>query len=296
MTIDLATLIPLAVTASIIILVFGLGLRATPDDATYLLRRPRILLRSLLAMYVVVPVFAALLATLFGFYPPVKTAMVLTAVSPVPPILPGKQLRLGARASYVYGLLVAASLFAIIYVPLAIPILGRLFGRETHESMWAVARIVLVTILIPLVAGLWLRRWAPALAQRLDPWASRGGYGLLLVGAVPILIAAAPGILRLIGNGSVLALAAVVVVGLIAGHLLGGPVLGDRAALAVASATRHPGVAMAIAGVNFPGDKAVVAAIILCLLVNVVVTIPYAAWLKRRAAGIVGTATARVNP
>jgi BASS family bile acid:Na+ symporter len=34
------------------------------------------------------------------------------ALSPVPPILPGKQLRFGGRANYVYGLLLAAALSA----------------------------------------------------------------------------------------------------------------------------------------------------------------------------------------
>jgi hypothetical protein len=35
---DLAQLIRLAITASILLLVFALGLRATPEDATYLFR------------------------------------------------------------------------------------------------------------------------------------------------------------------------------------------------------------------------------------------------------------------
>lgn len=44
------------------LLVFGLGLHATPQDATSLLRRPGLLFRSLLAMNIVVPLFAAVLA------------------------------------------------------------------------------------------------------------------------------------------------------------------------------------------------------------------------------------------
>ena len=92
---DAAHLIQIGVQASILLLVFGLGLHATPEDTTYLFRRPRLLLRALLAMGVIVPIFAAVLAATFDLHPPVKIALLLLAVSPVPPILPGKQLKLG---------------------------------------------------------------------------------------------------------------------------------------------------------------------------------------------------------
>src|SRR5262245_55983397 len=129
---DVAELIRLAITASILLLVFGLGLGATTADVTHLLRRPRSLASALLAMYVVVPTVAAALAGLFDLPLAVEVALVAMVVSPVPPILPGKQLRLGGRASYVYGLLVAASVAGIGLVPLAIEVLGRLFHREAH--------------------------------------------------------------------------------------------------------------------------------------------------------------------
>lgn len=289
---DLARLIRVAIPASILLLVFSLGLRATAADATYLLRRPVLLLRALLAMNVVVPLVAAALAALFDLTPAVKIALLAMAVSPVPPILPGKQLKLGGRASYVYGLLVAASLAAIVLVPLAIEVLGRLFQREAHIGVAVVAKLVMLTVLLPLVAGLAVRHLAPGLAERVAPWTSRLGNVLLLAGLLPVLVAAWPGIVSLIGNGTVLAIAAVVAAGLAAGHLLGGPDAEDRTALAIASSMRHPGVALAIAQVNFPGETLVRAAVLLFLLVNVIVTMPYGAWRKRRqgesAGGVVG--------
>ena len=45
---------------------------------------------------------------------------------------------------------------------------------------------------------------------------------------------------------------------------------------------RHPGVALAIAGVISPGDKSIIAAVLLFILVNALVTIPYGVWCKRR--------------
>lgn len=288
----IAALIPIVIQASIFLLVLGLGLHATPEDATYLFRRPGLLFRSLLAMNVVVPVFAAVLVAAFDLYLPVEIALLLLAVSPVPPILPGKQLKLGGHTNYVYGLLVAAALCAIVLAPLTIEILARVFQREAHISPAVIAKVVLISVLIPLVVGLTVRRSAPALAERMAPLATRLGTVLLIVGLLPILISAWPGITSLIGNGTILAIVAVVGAGLVAGHVLGGPDPDNRTALAIASSMRHPGVALAIANVNFPGEKLVFAAVLLFAVVNAVVTIPYASWSKRRHAEVVGGVTA----
>jgi len=278
---DLVQLIRLALTASILLLVFALGLRATAEDATYVLRRPALILRGFLAMGVIVPAVAATLAALFHLARPVEIAMVAMAVSPVPPILPGKQLKLGGRSHYVFGLLVAAALLAVIYVPLAIEVLGWLFRREAHVGAGVVARVVGITVLLPLAAGLIVHRVAPMVAERIAPSAARLGNVLLLAGLLAVLVATGPAIVSLVGNGTVLVIAAVVVAGLAAGQWLGGPDPADRTALAIASSMRHPGVALTIARLNFPEEPLVPAAVLLFVLVNVIVTLPYGAWRRR---------------
>jgi BASS family bile acid:Na+ symporter len=287
--VDLAQLIRLGLTASILLLVFALGLRATGGDATYLFRQPARLLRGFLAMSVIVPVVAAALAALCRLLPAVEIALLAMAVSPVPPILPSRQLKLGGRSRYVFGLLVAASLVAIVFVPLAIGVLGWLFGRRTHVGAGVVVRVVGVTVLLPLAVGLAVRRVAPMVAERIAPSAARVGHLLLLAGLLAVLIAVGPAVVSLVGNGTVLVFAAVVVAGLVAGHWLGGPDPDDRTALAIASSMRHPGMALAIARLNFPEERLVPAAVLLFILVNVIVTLPYGVWRRRahsvRAAG-----------
>src|SRR5262245_16215687 len=191
---DLAQLTRLAITASILLLVFGLGLGATMADVTHLLRRPVRLASALLAMYAVVPGVAAAVAGLFALPRAVEVTLLAMAVSPVPPILPGKQLRLGGRVHYVYGLLVAASVAGILLVPLAIEVLGRLFHHEAHIGILVVAKLVGVTVLLPLVAGVAVHHLAPERAERAATWASRLGTVLLLAGLVPIVVTVWPGI------------------------------------------------------------------------------------------------------
>ncbi|MGH9882109.1 MAG: hypothetical protein ACRD6N_11795 [Pyrinomonadaceae bacterium] len=95
----LQTLIPLALKASIVLLVVGLGLKASLKDATYLFRRPGQLLRALLAMNVLMPLFAVAVAVIFDLTPAVKIALVALAVSPIPPVLPNKAMKAGSHGA-----------------------------------------------------------------------------------------------------------------------------------------------------------------------------------------------------
>lgn len=281
---DLAQLMRVTVIASIVLITFSLGLRSTPNDAMFLLREPRLLFRSLLAMNVVLPLFAILLVKAFDLNPAVKIALVALAVSPVPPFLPGKQLRLVNRESYVYGLLVAVSLLAIVLVPLTIALLNSVFASDLQIAPAAVARVVAITVLLPLILGMLVRHRLPEFAARAAPHANRLGTALLMLALVLLLVATWRAMSSLIGDGTLLAIALFVATGLAVGHLLGGPDADDRSVLALATSSRHPGVALAIATANFPDQKLVPAALVLYLLVNALVSAPYTVWRKRRRA------------
>src|SRR6185436_7474544 len=114
----LETLIPHALRSSIMLTVFSLGLQATLDDALSLFRRPGALLRSLLAIG---------LSRALALNPAVEIALVALSLSPVPPLLPKKQLKAGGHESYAVGLLVALSILSIVLIPVSIAILDRFF-------------------------------------------------------------------------------------------------------------------------------------------------------------------------
>lgn len=287
---DLATLVGAAIQASVFLIVFSLGLGSTQEDALYLLRRPRQLVRSLLSMNVVMPLVAAGLAAVFDFPGALNISLVALAVSPVPPILPKRQLRAGGRASYAVGLLMAAALLAIVFIPLALKLIALGFGKEAHVPEAAVARLVAITVLVPIAAGIVVRRLAPAFAARAARPISLGAMALLGVVVVLLLIRAWRPAVSLIGDGHVLALAAFVAIGLIVGHLLGGPDPRDRVVLALATASRHPGVALAIAAANFPQEKRVMGAILLYLLISLIVSVAYLAWRRSQLASVASAA------
>ena len=112
--------------------------------------------------------------------------------------------------------------------------------------------------------------------------------GLLLAVVSAILIWGLwPQVRVFIGDGQILLIAGIVVVGLAVGHLLGGPIEGDRTALAMATAARHPAVALAVATSGVEAQpKPELAVILLYLLVATVISIPYQKWRHHRLAKV----------
>ena len=125
---SLAALVLLALKASILTIVFALGLTARPGDLLYLLRRPRELARSLLSMSVIMPIVAFALVRVFDLLRPAAIMLVALSLAPVPPILPRKQTKAHGHAAYSIGLLVAAAVISVVWIPLALEVEQRLFA------------------------------------------------------------------------------------------------------------------------------------------------------------------------
>jgi BASS family bile acid:Na+ symporter len=270
----------LALQASIVLTVLGLGLTATQQDATYLVRRPKLLARAILSMNVAMPIIAALMATTFDLPLEVKVALVALAMSPVPPIIQKKQINAGGRREYVVGLLVAMSVLAIVLVPLTVMVLDEVFGTAARITPASVAKIMLLTVHAPLVVGLLIRHWVPAAEKASGAIIGVAGI-LLIISTVFLLYGLWPITHTYIGNGVVAMLAALATIGLAVGHLLGGPRAGDRTALALSTASRHPAVALAVATSGTVSEpKPELAIILLYLVVATLISLPYQKWRK----------------
>ena len=286
-----AAVVVIIVKASIALLVFGLGLHGTMRDATHLLRHPHLLARALLSMSVVMPIAAMLIAMMFQLQPAVKVALIALAMSPVPPFLPSRALKAGGESAYTIGLLTATSLLAIVIVPVTVWVFAAVFRVPFHISSAQIARVVGGSVLIPLLIGVGVRHFVPAITDRAARLITMIATGILVLGMVPIVFSAWPEIEALVGNGTIVAVVVLTFIGLAVGHFLGGPDRNHRTVLALASAARHPGVALAIASANMPGDKFVPAAILLALVFASLVSIPYV----RRAAQVHAASSAHAH-
>jgi BASS family bile acid:Na+ symporter len=211
----------------------------------------------------------------------VKIALVFISVSPIPPVLPNKMFKAGGGSDYTIGLLVAAAVVSIVAIPLSMEILERIVGIPLTMRPLAIAKLVLTTILVPLAAGIAVRAMAPSFAGRAAKPLGALASVLLPLCALPILIGSWRDIASLFQDGTILSLGSFALIGILIGHLLGGPEAANRPILALATVSRHPGVALAIANANFPDEKLAVCAILLYLVLTGVLTALYLSWNKR---------------
>jgi BASS family bile acid:Na+ symporter len=270
-------IVMLALQLSIMSTVFGFGLKSTTADLLYLARRPALLARSLLSVFVIMPVVAVALVKLFAFPRPAEIVLIALAISPVPPLLPKKEAKAGGKASYGLGLMATLALVSIVVVPLAAAILEWYFGRPLTMPPGAIAAVVLKSALVPLAAGMVVRATFPAVARRLEDVVVLIVKLLMPASIVALLVAALPAMWAFIGSSTVLALAMFTVAGLAIGHLLGGPDPDHSVVLGLSTACRHPAIALAFASANFP-DQHFGALILLYLIVSAVIGIPYVRW------------------
>ena len=290
-----ATLIPLLIKLSITLSVFAIGLKAAFSDATYLFRKPALLGRALVSMNVVMPLFAVLVALSFDLDAPVEIALVALSVSPIPPIMPNKALEAGGTESYTIGLLVATALLSVLFIPLTMEFFERVSGIAMQMRARDVAMLVLTSMLLPLIVGMSVRVFWPEFAERRAKLIGLVAMVLLGLSCLPILFTSVRAILTLVGDGILFALAAFAIVGLITGHLLGGPEPENRPVLALATSSRHPAVALAIAHANFPGQKLAGAVVLFYLVLSTILAIPYLKRNKRARAVAVEAPTPRAT-
>lgn len=284
----IAQLIQMTLIASIFLTVFTLGLDCGWQDAMWLFRRPGLLVRSILSMNVLMVLFAVEIARLFDVAPAIKIAIIALAISPVPPIFPKKQRKTGGTSSYAIGLVVAAALFSVVLIPCWLLILGHHYGFVADLGLRKIVPTILISILIPLFLGIMIHKFAPAFAARAFKPVAIVATVLLVVAVLPVFFTEASAMWAEIGNGVLWMLLSFAVVGLIVGHLLGGPDPDNRTVLAMATSARHPGIALAIASLNFPERKAEVMVVILFhLLVGAIVAIPYVKWRRKQHAKLV---------
>ena len=243
-------------------------------------------MRSLLAVFVVMPALVVLLVRVFDFRPEVEVALVALAISPMPPLLPKKLGKAGGHSSYAIGLMVTLGLVAIVAVPLLLVVIGQFAARPLGMAAGAIATKVLTMIVAPLVVGLIVRAAAPALAATLLKIVTTTANVLLPLGLLALLPAVLPAMWATIGEGTLVAMILFVVAGLAVGHVLGGPDQDKATVLAIATASRHPAIALSIATTNFP-EGHFGATILLFAVLSAIACLPYINWQRGRIAAAV---------
>ena len=278
-------LIGFALTASIFLAVLAVGMRVAPADLRYLLSNPSRLMRSLIAMNILAPIIVVIVSRTFSLHPAMIVALATLSVAPVgalfsqsimPLVTPG-------RGSYVHGLFFASTVLSVILTPLAVEVIQAIFGGDVDVRPLAIAQVVIGSVLVPLGVGLAVGRWWPA-AKQWTGTIQKVSSLVLLACLVLIFALTWSSMGSVIREGTLTAIAVLALLGIAVGHFLGGPEEDDRTVLALATVSRHPGVAIAVA--NLTDQPLAPISVLLAVIVSAIAAVPYKKWRKRlRPAG-----------
>jgi bile acid:Na+ symporter, BASS family len=270
--------LPLSVVASM----FAQGLSIAPSQLAIFKERPWLMLRSLVLVLFLVPMAVLGMILLLKPSPAVAIGLAILVACPAAPMMLVKVPKKGGSLAYMASLHLSLALLALLTVPITLYLLLKALGFQVEVGEVAVARVVGMTILLPVGIGILIRFFFPKIADRIGPALAKVG-GVVLLILVLFVVAMTYGLLMKMEFWSYLVMGVAVAVSIAIGHWLGPRDPEERTTLAMESAARHPGLAMTIAALNFSPQKAL-PVLVPYLVVFMVVTTVYLQWRKWRSA------------
>ena len=243
-------LITRAAKLTLFALMLGMGLNLTIRQVMYLWFKPGLLIRTLFASFVLVPIVAIIVAQSFPLSAPVRIGIMLMAITPGAPLIYQKVSKMKWNTALAASYQVTVSFLIIVFLPFITVLFSYLYPNEGVVTPLHVFKQVLSVQFIPLAIGLSFRAGIPDLADDLQEFVTRIGNGMFLALAIVILVKGLDAVLEA-GIIPILAITLIAIASLAIGHFLGGHDLDTRATLAIANTTRNAGLALVISVLNF---------------------------------------------
>ena len=276
----ISTLANLFTTAFVVTSMFSFGLRLTIAEIVSPLRDIRLLLVTLAANFVIVPLTALLLANLLGLEEDLRVGLILISLVAGAPLVP--KLAQIAKANIAFAVASTALLVVatVIYLPLVFP----LVLPGVRLDAMNIIRPLAIQIVLPLVLGLIVDYISRDEADVLLPVLGQIANVSLTLMLVLMLGGNVGNVLGLIGTGSILAAILLFAVAMAAGYLLGGPDDGTRRTLSMATGQRNLAAAFVVAAGSFADRPTVMVFLAAAGLIAMILMMPIAGWFGKRAA------------
>jgi bile acid:Na+ symporter, BASS family len=174
-------LLPLLFKISLAIFMAGslleMGLRLNLQDAFRGLRSFRFVAYTLVWSFVLVPALAYGITLVVPLQPPYAIGLLLLGMAPCAPFVPGLVDKAKGDLGFTAAFMLLASVGTVVCMPLTVPLLT----EGLSASPWAIAKPLLLVVLLPMAIGVIIRRQADAFASKMLPFVKKlaGIAGLL---------------------------------------------------------------------------------------------------------------------
>jgi BASS family bile acid:Na+ symporter len=243
------------------------------------LRRVRLVLLALLANFLIAPLLAYVLTMLVPLDRPYAIGLLLLGGAAGAPFLPKLAELARGDVAFSVGLMLLLVVGGVVFMPLVLPLMIPGLAADP----WPLLRPLLLTMLLPLAAGMALRyRWERGSILLRPVVATISNISMLA--AVALLIGLNfRSMLGTFGSGAVVIAIVFVSASLVVGYLLGGTSPTTRSVLGLGTGQRNIAAALLVATQNFPTEPGVVVMLLVSTFAGLAVLLLAARRFARQA-------------
>jgi bile acid:Na+ symporter, BASS family len=270
----ISQLINLLAAITLIEMMVTVGLGVALSDVLGVGKNWALVVRALIANYVLVPAAAVGLLFLFHANPMVAAGILVAAVCPGAPYAPPFTSLARGNVTQSVGLMLILAGSSAIVAPLLLGFLLPVLAGNTDLkiNVYKMVGTLLGAQLLPLCLGLWIRHRRPVLADALKKPAGRLSLSLNLLLLAVILIAQ----FRLLAEIHVtgyFGMLCLLIATMTAGWVVGGHSNESSRSMVLTTAVRNVGVALVIVTGSFPGTAAITSATAYGLFQTIVIAL-----------------------
>jgi BASS family bile acid:Na+ symporter len=275
----LSTLQNLFTLAFVLTSMLSMGLSLTVSQILQPLRSIRLVIMALAANFVVIPAAAFALSRIIPLDQSVQIGLLLLGTAAGAPFLPKLAQIAKSNVAFAVGLMTMLMVVTIVYLPIVLPLV--LPGGEVDTVQIALSLIV--TMLVPLLIGLFIKARYEGAAEALQPVMAQISTISLALLLVLMLGLNFSNVIALFGTGAIIATLLFIAISLLGGYLLGGPSTETKRVLALGTGQRNLSAAFIIATGSFADQPNVLVYLAAAGLVGMFVLFPTAGEFGKRS-------------
>jgi len=274
----LSKAVPITMLAFVVSSMLAVGLSLTIQQIVDPLRNKRLVFLALFANFVLMPLGALAIARLLRLDQPLGIALLLLGAAAGAPFLPKLAGIANGNLAFAVGLMVLLMVLTVAYMPLVLPLLLESVSVDPMK----IARSLVLLMLLPLGVGLAVNARFGSIAERMRAPLNRISSLSLALLIVLLLATNVQNVISLFGTRGILASILFLLAGAGIGWLLGGPGMGTKGVLSLATAQRNIAAALVVGGKDF--DDKVLVMIVVVAVVGLLILMPLARALGTRSA------------
>jgi len=238
----------------VIFTMLNVGLTQKLSDILEYLQKWHFFVRMLIANFILAPFLMFIILYHTSFDPPLKAGLLLFSLCAGAPFLikltqtAKHDLALGATTMM---LLMVAT---VIFVPLVLPLI---VSGITIDA-WAIARSLLLQMLVPIAVGMLAIQFLPNLSKIVQPWVAKIGNLSLYFVLAATLVGYFPNMMEIIGTGAIVASLGFIAAAFGIGYVMGGEADQLQDVAGLGTAQRNTAACLIIATQNFSDPNVMV--------------------------------------